>query len=385
MKRRNAIYLGLGAVGGLGMAQLGHKMYNPVNLDAFDSAIALERRSFPISGTTSLQQRAEHKGIIYGADAGSLNLESKPDLAKLVKRECRMLVPGFLKWDLLRPTPDRFDFAKGDWYVNFARKHQMLTRGHTLVWHESLPNWFRETVNRQNARQFLENHIQTVAGHYAGKMHSWDVVNEAIAVEDGLPNGLRKTPWLDFFGEDYIDLSFRLAAQADPKALLTYNDYGLEYDRPEDEAKRTAVLKLLERLKAKGTPIQAMGMQAHLYAGEYKFNPRKLRQFFRDVASLGLKIMITELDVTDRKLPADIRYRDRLVAATYEDYLSVALDEPAVIAVITWGLSDRYTWLSEFAKRKDGKPVRVLPYDRYFQRKLAWNAIARAFDNAPKR
>ena len=100
---------------------------------------------------------------------------------------------------------------------------------------------------------------------------------------------------------------------------------------------------------------------------------------------MGLKILITEMDVTDQKLPKDINERDRIVAGMYEDYLSAVLDEPAVIAVLTWGLSDRYSWLSSYKPRPDKAPVRPLPFDAQMQRKLAWNAIARAFDKAPKR
>lgn len=104
-------------------------------------------------------------------------------------------------------------------------------------------------------------------------------------------------------GPDYIDLAFRTAAEADPKALLVYNDYGLDYDTWKDEAKRGAVLKLLERLKSRGTPIHAFGMQAHLRADETRFNAKKLKAFLRNIAELDLKILITELDVTDKKLP----------------------------------------------------------------------------------
>jgi endo-1,4-beta-xylanase len=142
---------------------------------------------------------------------------------------------------------------------------------------------------------------------------------------------------------------------------------------------------LLEGLKSKGTPIHALGIQAHLLPGKNKFNQEKLRRFLRDVASLGLKIMITEMDVADKELPVDIKIRDRIIAGVYEDYLSAALDEKAVIAVITWGLSDRNSWLSEFQPRDDHAPVRPLPLDAQMQRKLVWNAIARAFDHAPKR
>jgi endo-1,4-beta-xylanase len=110
-----------------------------------------------------------------------------------------------------------------------------------------------------------------------------------------------------------------------------------------------------------------------------------LKAFLRDIASLGLKIMITELDVIDQKLPLDINVRDRIVARVYEDYLSVALDEPAMIALVTWGLSDRYTWLSWFRPRYDGSQVRPLPLDANLRPKLAWTAIARALDKAPMR
>jgi endo-1,4-beta-xylanase len=379
--RRRTLYLGLGTLAGLGT------LTNARFTSGFENNFSLDdpNRDFRVRGPIPLRKRAARKGLIYGGDAGTLNLQSAPELQTAIVREWDMLVLGFLKWDLLRPTPDSFDFTRGDWYAQFAQRNRMLLRGHTLVWHEALPSWFNETVNKQNAEEFLQEHIQRVAGHYAGQLHSWDVVNEAINVKDGLPNGLRKSPWLDFLGPDYIDQAFRLAAQVDPQAMLVYNDFGLEYDTPEDEAKRNAVLKLLERLKSQGTPVHAFGMQSHLFADETRFNPDKLRNFFRDIASLGLKIMITELDVIDRKLPRDIAVRDRIVASVYEDYLSVALEERAVIAVLNWGLSDRHTWLSEFFPRADKAPVRPLPLDDQMQRKLAWNGMARAFDSSRRR
>jgi endo-1,4-beta-xylanase len=379
--RRHALYLGLGGVGVLGTVKMGEA------IDRRDRSNPLGRssRSFPVVGNSSLKQRAARKGLIYGADCGIIDLDSDPQLQGLLAKECGMLVAGFLKWDHLRPTPDRFNFTTGDRFASFARQHGMRLRGHTLVWTEALPSWFQDKVNRQNCRQFLQQHIHRVVGHYAGKMHSWDVVNEAIGVYDKRPDGLRKTPWLELLGPGYIDLAFRLTAAADPQALLVYNENELDYDDLEADAKRAAVLKLLRGLKSQGTPVHALGIQAHLVPGKRQFNPQKLQQFLRDVAKLGLKIMITEMDVTDKDLPGDIAVRDRIVAAAYEDYLSVVLAEPAVIAVITWGVSDRYTWLSDYAPRPDRAPVRPLPFDRHLQRKLAWNGIARAFDLAPKR
>lgn len=377
LTRRKAFLLSMGAMGSIGTLGIGRFRY---------LRHQLQERNFTVVRGTSLGNQAASKGLIYGAASGYHTLTTDVKLAASFVRECSILVPeNDLKWRTLRPSPNHFNFSPGDWLAKFACDRGILFRGHTLVWHEALPKWFQETVNSRNAEQFLVNHIKTVAGHYAGQMHSWDVVNEAIDPSDGRSDGLRETPWLEFLGPDYIDVAFHAAAKADPKALLVYNDYGLDYSTRDNEAKRVAVLKLLERLKSRGTPVHALGIQAHLSGHKGRFNARKLKDFMRDVADLGLKILITELDVTDQKLPRDVLVRDRIVAGVYEDYLSVVLDEPAVVAVLTWGLSDKYTWLSKYKPLKDGAPVRPLPLDAQLNRKLAWNAIARAFAQAPTR
>jgi endo-1,4-beta-xylanase len=384
LTRRQTLLFGLSGLVGISVFKAANKFRHH---QANEEYSKYSNRKFAVDTSIPLAKRATASGLIYGAAVRQYALSSDTRLAATFARECAILVPEWeLKWNILRPHPNKFNFGPADWLASFARSHRILLRGHTLVWHQSfaLPKWF-SAVNTQNARKVMLEHIETVVKRYAGRMHSWDVVNEAIEPKDGRDDGLRKTPWLQFLGPNYIDLAFRVAAQADPHALLVYNDYGLDYDTSEDEAKRTAVLKLMERLKSRGTPIHALGIQAHLRGEETKWNPKKLRNFLKNVAGLGLKILITELDVVDKKLPRDIKVRDRIIAAVYEDYLSTVLEEKAVIAVITWGLSDRYSWLNEFEPRPDRAPVRPLPLDAQMQRKLAWNAIARAFDNAPKR
>lgn len=348
-------------------------------------AIAAHKQARTTPDSLPLRDRAAAKGLLYGAAVETRGLQDA-DFANVFARECNILVPeNELKWRALRPSPNEFKFQGSDRLADFARQHQMKFRGHTLVWHGSIPEWFRDRATRANAQQLLETHITTVVRRYAGKMHSWDVVNEAIYPGSDGVNGLRNSLWYQLLGPSYIDIAFRAAAAADPDALLVYNDYGLEVDNDDQNARRTEVLKLLERLKSQGVPIHALGTQAHLWAGESRFNPTKLRQFFRDVASLDLKILITELDVVDRNLPRDIAQRDRGVADTYRAYLDAALDEPAVIAVLTWGLSDRRTWLSRARPRRDNAPVRPLPFDAQMRPKLAYEAIGAAFDAAPRR
>lgn len=332
--------------------------------------------------TIFLKDYATNNNLLYGAATQYSILDRDRDFARRFIEECAILVPeNDFKWEKLRPTPQSFDFTKTDWLVGFALRNNLKLRGHTLVWYKALPDWFAAKVDRTNAARYLVEHINTVVGRYAGKIHSWDVVNEAIEPKHGRNDGLRSSPWLEYLREEYIELAFHTAAAADPQALLTYNDYDLAYDTPEQEARRTATLKLLERLKTKDVPIGALGMQAHLYAGSDRFNAKKLQGFMQNVADLGLKILVTELDVVDRSLEAATLFRDRAVADIYREYLDIVLAQPAVIAVITWGLSDRYTWLKKFRPRNDGTNVRPLPLDDNLDPKLAWFALANALQS----
>ncbi len=255
----------------------------------------------PAAETISLRKHAAAKGLFYGAASFKRILSSDTEFAKKFIEECSILVPEWeLKWKALRPTATGFNFDTFDWLLNFAEKNKMLFRGHNLVWHEDLPTWFNSTVNKQNAEQFLLNHIKTVVSRHAGKVHSWDVVNEPMAVWDKNPDGLRSSsPWYKLLGPNYIDIAFHAAAEADPNTMLVLNQNHVEQERPGDDETRKAVLRLLERMKSSGTPIHALGIEAHLGGKDVGFNKSKFRAFLSDVAGLDLKIIITELDVTE--------------------------------------------------------------------------------------
>jgi endo-1,4-beta-xylanase len=386
LSRRQALIVGISSItAGVTLALGKPNLLNPVKQNRSEN-LNYKARKFSVLGKKSLKNRAKAKGLIYGAfpQADRQKFASNPQLQSSFIRECATITSGYY-WSSIRPSVTTFDFAETDYFAEFAATNKLVLRGHPLVWHESLPKWLPEILTSENAEQILTNHIETVVQRYAGKVYSWDVVNEAINIGDKRSDGLRETPWLEFLGVDYIELAFQLAAKADPQAKLVYNDFGLEYNSPEDGAKRDAVLNLLQRLKSNGAPIYALGLQSHLSGERRNFKPQIFREFLKNVASLGLKIMITELDVTDNKLPLDSNKRDNIIAGVYEDFLSTALAEKSVVSVTSWGLSDRYTWLSGFKPRSDKADVRPLPFDRNLKPKLAWNAIARAFDRAPKR
>ncbi len=334
-----------------------------------------------VSGGRSLRAHGAAHGLLVGCAVDPDHLDGEPDYARTVADQASIVVPeNAMKWAALRPNPTQYDFRKADDVVVFALAHEQKVRGHNLCWHEAIPAWFAGTVNKDNAAQYLTQHIQAVAGRYAGKLHSWDVVNEAIELKDGRPDGLRNSPWLELIGPSYVELAFRTAREADRTALLTYNDYGIELDTPEQVDKRGQVMMLVRRLQARGVPIDAVGIQSHLSAGD-RPGPG-LIHFIRELRAMNLQVFITELDVNDRKLPEPVAERDAGVAKTYRDFLMPVLAEPNVTVALTWGITDRYTWLNGrlHATREDGKPERPLPFDYDYHPTPAFFAERDAID-----
>ncbi len=296
-----------------------------------------------------------------------------------------LVAENAMKWSALRPSPAGYDFAASDRLFEFAGIGKQLVRGHNLCWHEQLPGWFASVATPENAASLLTQHIQTVAGRYAGRVQSWDVVNEAVHPPDGRPDGLRNSPWLRLLGPGYIEMAFQAAAQADPHAVLTYNDYDIELDTPEQEVKRGQVLLLLRRLHARGIPVGAVGIQSHLQATGPLPGPGLVR-FIREVASMGLEAYITEMDVNTHTLPGDAAAQDEAVARVYDHYLRLVLPEPNVKACLTWGITDAHTWLNQthkpWAERPDGTAQRPLPFDDQYRPVKAFYAMRDAIDAA---
>jgi endo-1,4-beta-xylanase len=340
-----------------------------------------------IAGAGSLGVHGAAHGLLYGCAVNMDALGADPAYAAMIRAQCRILVAeNAMKWEALRPAADKFNFEQADALVAFAEANRMKIRGHNLAWHESNPKWLEATATKENAHGLLVSHIQTVAGRYAGRMHSWDVVNEAIHVADGRADGLRNTIWLKLIGEEYIELAYKTAREADPQALLTYNDFGIEAETRDGEQKRAAVLEMLRRMMARRVPLDAVGVQSHIgaWAGDASSSAEQygagLMRFIAAVRELGLQVFVTEMDVNDRALAADIASRDAAVAAAYKQYLEMVLSDAAVKAVLTWGIMDRYSWLTFNETRSDGKPERPLLFDAQCQAKASFHAVRESFD-----
>jgi endo-1,4-beta-xylanase len=336
--------------------------------------------------TPSLRALAADKGILFGSAAASYEFKDA-DFPPLLAREAAILVPEYeMKRDVVEPSPGIYDFSGCDTLMNFAHGHRMRMRGHPLVWHYANPPWLEEAVRTRRDPRLLTDCVSALARRYRGRMHSHDVVNEALVPPDEGATGWRPCFWLDVFGPRYLDLAFHAAREADPMALLIYNDAGCEQDTPGHDLFRKHVLELLDGLLKRNVPVQGMGLQGHLAAFGPKVNQRKLRAFLDELAARKLAILVTELDVDDEGGPRDPAVRDQAVADEARRFLDVALDNQAVRTVLTWGLTDRYldpplSW----RLRLSGWKGRRLAYDAQLRPKPLHAALAQAFQAARRR
>jgi endo-1,4-beta-xylanase len=350
------------------------------------SAVAAPPLDIADSATLALNARARRKGMFFGAAVGHETLTTDPATLARIDAESGMVVgESSFKWADLHPEPDRFDFSRPDALMAWATAKRIRVRGHTLVWHEGNPDWLEPALTPGSAEALLTTHIKTVAGRYAGRLAHWDVVNEPLHPDEKKPLGLRNSIWYQALGPAYLDIAFHTTAVVDPKALRVLNEFGTDYTLEWQTRRRAMMLELLADLLRRKVPLQAVGLQAHLDAGETTLDQKILSRFIADIAAMGLKVIVTELDVRDQRLPADIPSRDTAVADHARAWLDAVLPNPAVLGIVSWGLSDRRSWLNDKFPRPDHLPQRPLPLDHNLGRKKLWSAIAAAIDAAPER
>ena len=366
---------------------------------------------------------AINRTIATGEAGGNRTPELvKKDIA-LTKEQFSQISPeNDLKWESIHPREgaDGYNFGPADAYVEFGMKNHMLIVGHTLVWHGQTPRWvFAGTTppadtaktpaqapppangaganpgggrfgrgfggfdingphaTREELLQRMREHIHTVVGRYKGKIKVWDVVNEAIS--DGGPNTLRTSPWEQIIGPDFIAKAFEYAHEADPDAILRYNDYGLE-----NPAKRQKLIAMIKELQAKKVPVMAIGTQTHVSVSSPSFDDED--RTLTELETLGLPIHITELDVNgaqggQRNNGADVASNaattqgglvddaNQRLATQYANLFKVFLKHKSVKVVTLWGINDGVSW------RANGKP---LLFDSSDQPKPAFDAVIRA-------
>jgi endo-1,4-beta-xylanase len=327
----------------------------------------------PLTRPTAMSAAA--RLIPYGAAARSDALASDPSYRAAIVANCQMIVPeSELKWLELRPTRDQYRFEKADAIIDFARQNGLAVRGHTLAWYGALPAWTNAIGSRAEAERELVDHIETVVSRYRGAIPSWDVVNEPLAEWPEDESSLRPSIWAKQIGPDYLSIALRATAAADPDARLVLNEYDVEFTGPRFAARRKALVRLLRSLRDRDVPLHAVGLQAHLFANR-DIDRDGLQALLKEIAALKLDVLVTELDVIDDELPGKVSERDALVAGMAGRFLESVCDVVRPKAILTWGLSDRYTWVPTYFKRADGMPNRPLPLDADLKRKPLFDVI----------
>ena len=285
------------------------------------------------------------------------------------------------KFDFIRWKEGQWDFSEADQLLSFAARNNQQLRGHTLIWNENAPKWLKRRPLREITHIFDE-HIDRVAGRYAGKLHSWDVVNEPFWPGHGIKGGYRTGPWFEAMGPSYIKRAFKRASSADPATRLVLNEAHCERNDRVGQKIRKGLLRLVDELLDAGIALDAVGLQGHLQPAR-PYSDKAFGDFLWQLHERGLNIYITEFDIDDATYPSGHRSRDRLVAKRTHQFLSTVLKVPSVKTVICWQLSDRYSWYRNLARKENPNAKRLprpLPFDDALRPKPAYDAMIRAFN-----
>lgn len=288
--------------------------------------------------------------FLVGAAVSPLTLKREE---KLIKEHFNSLTAeNEMKFSRVQPEEGKFTFEHADDLMAFAAANGHQVRGHTLVWHNQTPRWVFEDgrggkADRETLLARMKTHIDTVVGRYKGRIYAWDVVNEAVS--DKGDELLRPSPWLEIIGEDFIAQAFRFAHEADPDALLFYNDYN-----ESNPVKREKIYTLVKSLLEQDVPIHGIGLQAHWNLRNPSIDD--IRAAIERYASLGLQLHVTELDIsvydhddkrTDLKAPTEEMLE--LQAQRYKQIFDLFKEYKEHITSVTfWGVADNYTWLDNF-------------------------------------
>ena len=303
---------------------------------------------------------------------------SNAKVSALVVREFDSLTPeNEMKWEAIEPQPGRFNFDAGDKLVAFAGANGIRMRGHTLVWHSQLAFWVKG-LKADALRAAMTRHVQSVVGHWKGKIAQWDVVNEAIM--DGPSGELRPDSPFAVLGPTFIDEAFRLAHAADPDAQLFYNDYEIEGD----DAKSNAAYALCKRLKEAGVPIHGVGFQMHVDPRHWP-SADTIRKNIERYAALGLFIEFTEMDIPVGQLPGNIDEKLKGQRDLTRDIVAACVAVDKCSGITFWGLTDSDSWLNDahWGQLRGKGPHYPLLFNGDMQPKPVVSGVLEALEKAP--
>lgn len=330
------------------------------------------------AGGESPLSRVIAAGRLYGAAVRPGPLSADSAICATVIANFDWLTPEIdWKWNALEYRRGAWWFERADALVDFARRHGKSLRGHTLLWDQSTPDWAKAEMAERRDWRLIERWFAGALARYGDAACEWDVINEPIDTVHG-DNGLRRNCFHRAFGPDYIARALRLAQRHAPGTRLFINEYGLDYGNREEHERRRALLRLIEQLRHEGAPLDGVGVQAHLDLGKGPLDAVSIGAMIREIGDMGLSVTITELDVREADRSCSLTVRDRAIDDEVRRYLDIVLAEPAVRGVVSWGVSDRDSWLRDNAATSPDQLNRGLPFDAALRPKPVLATLRRA-------
>jgi endo-1,4-beta-xylanase len=332
----------------------------------------------------TLRDAADRAGVLIGTAVRAQRLVETA-YASTLAREYNLVEPeNAMKWDTIHPGPALFDFSEPDRIVDFAMAHGMKVRGHTLVWHQQNPPWLTDGhYTPAQLSGILEKHIKTVVGHYRGKVFAWDVINEAY--DEPVRSSLRSTIWYDRpgiapaqKGTAYIEQCFRWAHEADPEALLFYNEAESQTINPKSDA----IYAMVQDFRRRGVPLHGVGFEMHI--SNLHPDVAAISANIGRFTALGIQVHITEMDVSvpvdanGDPLPEDLK----LQGEVYSHIATACLSHPGCNVIQTWGFTDKYSWIGSHSRHTRGA---ALPFDRDYRPKPAYEALRTVLEQSKRR
>ena len=323
----------------------------------------------------TIRDLAKERGRFIGTILNSewFNDDIEPEFEEIHKTQFNVVVAeNEMKFDATEPAENEFNYTKGDKMVEYAQANGLRVRGHALAWHSQVAGWVSQKYggNKTELLRVLKNHIDSVVGHWKGKVAEWDVVNEAVNDDYNADWRSTNSVWYEGIGPEFLDSAFVWAHAADPDAELCYNDYSLEWGLREG-SKASFVVEQVKRWKENGIPITCVGTQTHIEIA-HETTPQNVRALAKALAELDVTLNITELDIGFPQGNAD-----KLTAADYEkqghiyrQFMDVFLEEPNMGEFVIWGLTDAHSWLDG----QQGKTQGLL-YDKQYKPKPAYDSI----------
>ena len=322
----------------------------------------------------TIRDLAKERGRFIGTILNSewFNDDIEPEFTEIHKTQFNVVVAeNEMKFDATEPAENEFNYTKGDKMVKYAEANGLRVRGHALAWHSQVPGWVNNySGQKEKLLAVLKNHIDSVVGHWKGKVAEWDVVNEAINDDYNADWRSTNSVWYEGIGPEFLDSAFVWAHAADPDAELCYNDYSLEWGLRE-QSKASFVVEQVKRWKENGIPITCVGTQTHIEIS-HETTPQNVRALAKALAELDVTLNITELDIgfplgsADQLGAADYAKQGHL----YRQFMDVFLEEPNMGEFVIWGLTDAHSWLDG----QQGKTQGLL-YDKQYNPKPAYDSV----------